>query len=71
MGALLLPKRLVERALGHLLRIRGGFGGPVLPVDRREDATRLLGDTFDVNPAVARIRLATLYPQSELDQLTL
>lgn len=71
MGALLLPKGLVEMALAEVLALRGTLGERILPEDRREHAARLLADTFDVNPVVARIRLASLYPEVRLDQLTL
>ncbi len=71
MGALLLPKRLVGMALAEVLAPRGTLGERILPEDRREDAARLLTETFDVNPAVARIRVASLYPEIRLGQLTL
>jgi len=71
MGALLLPKHLVEVALAELLAPRGTLGQRILLGDRRENAVRLLSETFDVNPVVARIRLANVYPQGRLDQLTL
>ncbi len=68
-GALLLPKELVEEALARLLRVQGAFGIPALPEDRREHATRHCAETFDVNPVVARIRLSALYPPTS-GQLT-
>jgi hypothetical protein len=71
MGALLLPKRLVEVALAEFLAPQGTLGERILLEVHREDAARLLTETFDVNPVVARIRLANLYPQGRLDQLTL
>lgn len=70
-GGLLLPKPLVDKALLPLLVARGGLGLACLPVERRERATRLLADIFDVNPVVARLRLESLYPVSADQQLTL
>lgn len=70
MGALLLPKRLVEQALDRLLVARGMLGTRVLEPGRREAGARLLADVFDVNPVVARIRIAALYPE-HAGQLTL
>jgi hypothetical protein len=70
-GGLLLPKSLVDKALLSLLVARGGLGLACLPIERRERATRVLADTFDVNPVVARLRLESLYPASANQQLTL
>lgn len=71
MGALLLPKALVGKALAPILVVKGMLGTPSLPVDRREDAARILSDTFDVNPVVARIRIEALHPAAADLQLTL
>ncbi len=71
MGALLLPKRLVEKALERALVRRGSLGQLDLPADRREDAAHELAEAFEVNPVVARIRLGALYPAEALGQLTL
>ena len=71
MGALLLPKALVGKALEPVLTVQGTFGQPILPGERRKDAIQLLADIFDVNPIVARIRLDGLYPPSTDRQLTL
>jgi len=71
MGALLLPKGLVEKALEHLLVSSGFLGAPTLVNDRRENAVRLVAEIFDVNPIVARIRLDVLYPAANGRQLTL
>jgi hypothetical protein len=71
MGALLLPKPLVGKALESLVTVQGMFKRPLLPADCREDAVRLLSSTFDVNPVVARIRLEALYPAAADQQLTL
>ncbi len=71
MGALLLPRPLVQAALVSVLEPRGVLGTPILPIDRREPVARLLADTFDVNPVVARLRLDVLFPVAAAEQLTL
>lgn len=71
MGTLLLPQSLVENALETMLEKRGLLGVPVLSTGRREDAIRLIAETFNVNPIVARYRLDALYPISAEQQLTL
>ncbi len=71
MGALLLPKALVERALAPFVVLQGMMGMPSLPADHRDGAIRSLAETFDVNPVVARIRLEALFPASADRQLTL
>jgi len=60
-GALLLPRPLVQKALESFLVTSGSFGMSVLDGERREEAARHLRDVFDVNPVVARIRLNGLY----------
>jgi hypothetical protein len=62
MGALLLPKALVEKAVAPMLVAEGAFGFQVLPNASRGEAVRLLADVFNVNPIVARIRLEGIYP---------
>ena len=71
MGALLLPKLLVTKALEPRLRVQGMLKQPILPGERREDGARILADAFDVNPIVAKIRIETLYPSAADRQLTL
>jgi len=71
MSALLLPRSLVEKALSSMFVSQGMLGLPTLPMNRREPAIRLLSETFDVNPIVARIRLDALHPASADGQLTL
>lgn len=71
MGALLLPKALVEKAVASVLVFQGVLGLPTLSSDRGEHAVRLIAETFDVNPIVARIRLDALYPAAAARQLTL
>ncbi len=69
-GALLLPKRLVEVSLTQLLVSNGALGLRSIERSRKEEAAQLLAETFEVNPVVARIRLAALYPDTGT-QLTL
>jgi len=71
MGALLLPKALVEKAVASILVSQGVLGLPTLLSNRREQAVRLLAETFNVNPIVARIRVDALYPVAAAKQLTL
>jgi hypothetical protein len=70
-GALLLPQPLVHTALEPLLTASGSLGMKILERANREKATRLLADTFEVNPAVAKIRLGELFPASSENQLRL
>jgi hypothetical protein len=70
-GALLLPRQLVEKAVESMVVSDGRLGlGRSLPTSDREKATALVAAVFDVNPAVARIRLQELYPVDS-GQLTL
>ena len=59
-GGLLLPRRLVRKAVSDLLQ--SGALGPILPESERSVAERILAEVFDVNPAVARIRLHEMFP---------
>ena len=70
-GALLLPRSLVQKAVDPLLIERGFLGAKVLESSKREEAVRTLTEAFDVNPAVARIRLEEIFPVSDERQLTL
>jgi hypothetical protein len=71
MGALLLPRKLVEHCLEGVVQRRGVLDHPVLPAARREKAVTLVADVFDVNPVAARIRLGEIYPEHQERQLTL
>jgi hypothetical protein len=62
MGGLLCPRALVQGALKPFLMPSGSLGGVTLYENRREGAARALADIFDVNPVVAKIRIAELYP---------
>ena len=64
-GALLLPRELVEISVESLTEEQGVFGTRVLPSAHREPAARLLAEVFDVNLAVARIRLSGLFPSDD------
>lgn len=70
-GALLLPQRLVTLAVEPLLAASGSLGNKVLPDQNRENAIRLLSDTFEVNGVVAKIRLNELFPVADARQLRL
>jgi len=70
-GALLLPRPLVEKSLERLLASTGSFGIPKLPLQNREKAIKLMSDVFAVNPIVAQIRLNQIFPEKEGAQLTL
>lgn len=69
-GGLLCPKMLVQEALKPFLMSIGSLGAVTLDDKRREGAVRTLGDIFDVNPIVAKIRINELYP-AETGQLRL
>jgi hypothetical protein len=71
MGALLLPRKLVGEAIAPRLVQQGSLGVAALPDAFRETASRMLSETFDVNPVVGRIRLDQLYPVQDAGQLTL
>jgi hypothetical protein len=70
-GALLMPKSLVETSLDEFFSTKGLLGLRVFDHNRSGDAVRSLVDTFNVNPVVARIRLGQLFPQSESMQMSL
>jgi hypothetical protein len=70
-GGLLMPRSLVEIALEKFCVNVGLLGQRVLPPEKREAAARALADVFDVNPAVARLRLEDLFPQKNDGQLML
>jgi hypothetical protein len=70
-GGLLMPRPLVEQALQEFYVEAGKLGGRVLPTGKREPAVRALSATFDVNPAVARIRLDEMFPLKNDGQLLL
>lgn len=63
-GALLLPRQLVQTAVRPFMIEKAIVTGLVLDESKRDLAARELADIFDVNPAVSRIRLGKLYPVS-------
>jgi hypothetical protein len=69
-GPFLMPKRLVFEALAPVMMAPGKLGVSTLPDSQRETTARQLADVFNVNPAVARIRLDTIIPSTG-DQLWL
>ena len=70
-GVLLLPRQLVNAALSSILMSQGHLGVRQLDPTRRDEAVQHLADAFDVNPAVARIRVAEIFPKVAEGQLTL
>jgi hypothetical protein len=70
-GPLLLPRPLVRTALQPLLETRGMMGSQILATENRAEAVQKLTEIFDVNPVVARIRLAETFPETDAGQLTL
>ncbi len=60
-GGFLLPTPLVQLALAPFTRCEGLLGTPTLDWTRAEDAAHELGNLFNVNPVVARIRLDHLF----------
>lgn len=70
MSSLLCPRPLVHEAMKPFLAPAGLLGMDVLAENRREEAVRALAETFDVNRAVTRIRIAELYP-AQMGQLPL
>jgi hypothetical protein len=71
MGALLLPRPLVELVLEPFMVAHGSLGGMKLDRTRREQAARHLSELFDTNPVVARLRLERLYPTENWTPLSL
>lgn len=69
-GALLMPRQLVEIALESFVEVRGALGSRVLPQGQREEAIRHVGNIFDVNQVVARIRIEGIFPPNP-EQLAL
>lgn len=70
-GPLLLPRDLVGRAMAPFLQTVGLLQAyQQISHEQEDQAVTVISDTFDVNPVVARIRLAELYP-AKGHQLTL
>jgi hypothetical protein len=62
MAGLLCPMALVQEAAKPYLIPSGSLGAMVLDEACRETAVRSVGEIFDVNPIVARIRIDELFP---------
>jgi hypothetical protein len=63
-GGLLCPRPLVQEALKPFFVRVGLLGEVALDESRREEAVKTLAQVFDVNPIVAKIRLAEICPPS-------
>lgn len=61
-GGLLLPRKLVTIAISGMLNREKIVH--VLSDDKRNEAEAFIAETFEVNPAVARIRLQEMFPVS-------
>lgn len=70
-GGLLLPKGLVAKAVDRFVEPVGLLGVSALPGSRREAAVQHVAEVFDVNPVVARRRLAEMFQQIAEDQPSL
>jgi hypothetical protein len=70
-GGLLMPRQLVMITLEPHLTEKGRLGNRALDAAQKEKATRELVEVFDVNPIVARIRIDTIFPRSQENQLWL
>lgn len=63
-GGFLLPRRLVTAAVGHLLKRTELLKTEILDGNVRQEAESVVAEVFDVNPVVARIRLAEMFPDT-------
>jgi hypothetical protein len=61
-GGFLLPKKLVRPVCKQFGQVSPVTRSLSLLESKRYDAERAVADVFDVNPVVARIRLAELFP---------
>lgn len=64
-GPLLLPKDMVFTAVQPFVESRGLLGLPALGDGMRRDAEVALAEIFEVNPVVARMRLAEMFPPDQ------
>jgi hypothetical protein len=67
-GGLLLPKNLAEQALENFLQKSLVTGNLRLPAAKRSSAEAHIANVFNVNPAVARIRIDEMFPQKADNQ---
>lgn len=70
-GALLMPKKLVEVAAEEFMVATGSFGFKQFNYANELYAIQALTNIFDVNAPVAKIRLRQLFPIQNVAQLTL
>lgn len=70
-GGLLMPRDLVVCALKKYLVLNGALGTVSLNRFSKEEAVAVLSVVFDVNPAVSRIRLETLFKMGNDSQMCL
>jgi len=70
-GGLLMPRPLVKQALQDFCVEAGRLGQRVLSPEKRDAAILELSTIFDVNPAVARIRVDEVFPVKNDGQLLL
>jgi hypothetical protein len=70
-GGLLMPRLLVHEALQAFATPAGSLGQVTLADDQRELAVKQMAATFNVNPAVVRIRLAEILSVNDNRQLQL
>lgn len=68
-GSLLMPLELVRLAVKPYLKSCGILKRELLRVEDRENVRFKLSEIFDVNPAVAKIRIDELYPLEMNQQL--
>jgi len=71
MGALLLPRPLVDLALEPFFVPCGLLGMMCLDDVRRDEAVRVVAEMFDVNAVVAQYRIGEMYPVNKDGQLLL
>lgn len=64
-GGLLLPKKLVREVLAKFLTESVVTRSPTLLPANRKLAEKIVSETFDVNPVVARIRLNEMFPDTK------
>ncbi|MFH1882186.1 MAG: hypothetical protein ABIL62_05690 [Planctomycetota bacterium] len=69
-GALLLPRSLVQKRIEEFLVPCGSMGIRSIEEKNREVAIKAIADSFNVNPVVARIRIAEIYFRDNKNQLT-
>lgn len=68
-GGLLLPRVLVRQMIDHVLIQSLVTGNATLPAAARAEAEQIVAEKFNVNPIVARIRLAEMFPDKNGAQM--